>query len=192
MEINLTEIIVEAQKSLIHTPYDLAHDVTHHYRVYEMVLEINHVEKLNLDVGVLAASAWLHDISDRKGNDTSKINQILQKNIQKVEVKNLICTAIKEHCFGKYQTNQYSKVLYDADKLEHVNKYRLLWFLQIYQDKHLSSEDFTNYINEWNARINSIYETLHFSISKKIFKELLPEAIAIMRLAQNQGETNKK
>ena len=68
MPLNLTKLIIEAQKKLILQPHDLAHDVIHHYRVCEWCRKIVAVEKLAVDWQKLSLSAWWHDVERKEKN----------------------------------------------------------------------------------------------------------------------------
>ena len=146
---NITYIVLEAQKQLILNPIDLAHDITHHYRVYEQSLKINLKEKLNADQDLLIVCSWYHDLGGRRGEDTDLLRDLLSKHTNDVNFISKVIKIIREHSFGETQSNLESKILFDADKLEYVNSYRLLLFLRAYQDGFISEKKYKQYKKEW-------------------------------------------
>lgn len=178
---DIVSIILEAQKQLILEPIDLAHDVTHHYRVYEWSLKTNSDEKLDADEDLLAVSAWYHDLGGRTGENAKLIRGLISRHTDDKSFIDKIVKIIQEHSFGKTQYSLESKILFDADKLEYVNPFRLLWFLRTYRDGFLSENKYKQYKKEWEERISKVGQALHFRISRKHFFLLLPEAEKIMR-----------
>jgi len=180
-KINLTAIITKIQKQLVLSPYDLAHDITHHYRVFAWSVKIINEEKLKIDKNAIILASWLHDLSDRKGKNLKKIKEIL--NFHQVD-KNLtkkIIKIIKEHSFGKKQTLMESKVLYDADKIEYVDPFRLSWFIQTGDDGFIPLKKYREYKKEWWEIIDLVLPTLNFNFSKKIFSQFLHKAKNLMK-----------
>jgi len=178
---NLTTLIIDIQKHLILKPYDLAHDITHHYRVYEQSIRIADEEKLMINRDIVIICAWLHDLEGRKGEDLKETKKILRKNHLDVDIVKKIINIIKEHSLGKKQSILESKVLYDSDKLEYVNSFRLMNFIKAAQDEYIDVKKYHQYKKEWWKKIDEVGETLHFVYSKKKFFKMLPEAKKIMR-----------
>lgn len=178
---NVTEIVLKAQKHLIERPFDLAHDFTHHYRVYEECIRIIDVENLSVEKNFLAICAWYHDIEERKGQKIDILIDILKKQgLDKKYIDRLI-RVIREHSFGEKQTSLESKVLFDADKLDYVSPFRLSWFIQVGKDGFLDKETVKQYKEEWRDRIKLVGAQLHFSYSKEKFAKMLDLARDIMR-----------
>ena|SRR3989344_8006209 len=178
---NIVSIILEAQRQLVLKPIDLAHDITHHYRVYEQSLKINDKEKLNADEDLLAVSAWYHDLGGRRGKNTTLIKSLISKHTADNSFINKVVAIIHEHSFGENQLSLESKILFDADKLEYVNPFRLLWFLKAYRDGFLSEKKYKQYKKEWEERVGGVGKMLHFELSRKQFFLLLPKAEKIMK-----------
>lgn len=178
--IRLTSIVIEAQKRLILNPYDVAHDVAHHNRVFEWSMKIVETEGLVVDQTFLTVAAWMHDLEDRRGEKTKVIRQILKDCGCGEIFINKVIFLIKEHSFGKKQTAQESKILYDADKLEYVDPRRLGAFIQAAKDGLLDEKTFLRYKKQWKQRVYKIPATLHFPFSKKQFAAMLPGAEKIM------------
>lgn len=179
--LNISKLVLEAQRQLVFHPIDLAHDITHHNRVYEWSMTINKEERLNADVYLLTVCAWYHDIGGRKGEDVELIKKLLGKNTDDTEFINKVITIIKEHSFGEVQTSLESKILFDADKLEYVNPFRLLWFLRTYKDGLLTKDKYEQYMDEWNERAPQLQNMLNFHYTRTKFLEFLPSARSIMK-----------
>lgn len=178
---NIVAIILAAQKQLVLKPIDLAHDITHHYRVYEWSLKINNSEKLNANADLLTVCAWYHDLGGRRGENIVLLRDLLSKHTNDDNFINKVIKIIGEHSFGEVQSGLESKILFDADKLEYVNPLRLSWFLRTYNDRFVSEEKYRQYKKEWAERIGKIKNMLHFNYSKEKFLKFLPQAEKIMR-----------
>lgn len=178
---NITSIILEAQKQLVLKPIDLAHDIIHHYRVYEWSLKIKNNEKLNVDEDLLAVSAWYHDLGGRRGEDTDLIKDLIKKHTRDDIFIEKVIKIIQEHSFGESQSSLESKILFDADKLEYVSPFRLLWFIKAYDDGFFSNKQHNQYKKEWGERIKHVKKMLHFRYSQEEFSVLLSAAKKIMK-----------
>lgn len=181
-KIKLTSIILRAQDYLIHSPFDLAHDVTHHYRVFQESINIIQHEKItnNICKEDVVICSWLHDIEDRKGKNVEVINTLLHG--FKLSTKRIerIIKIIREHSFEQKQTMIESKILFDADKLEYVNPFRLTMFIQATKDGYITKKRFQQYVLEWKQRIDYVNKQMHFDYSKNKFNEWLENAIFLI------------
>ncbi len=176
----MTAIIIEVQKELVNQPYDLAHDITHHYRVFENCMDITRSEKLKANLELLTLSAWVHDLGGRRGEDEKKIKNILKKGGCESELIIRVIQTIHEHSFGTKQHSLESQILFDADKLEYVHPIRLGLFLRAVKDGYINRKRYIEYKNEWKERINKVEDLLHFPYSKHIFSTSLSQATKIM------------
>lgn len=181
MKSNIVSIILEAQRQLVLKPIDLAHDIAHHYRVYEGVLKIIYNENLDIDKDFLAVCAWYHDLGGRRGEDTVLIRRLISKHMDDNKFIDKVVDIIREHSFGETQSSLESKVLFDADKLEYVNPFRLLWFLRAYNDHFINEKTYRQYKNEWGERVQKLKSMLHFNYSQEKFMQFLPKAKEIMK-----------
>lgn len=178
--INLTAIIQDIQTMLVSNPYDLAHDILHHYRVYEWAMRIIQNEKLTVDHNLMILACWLHDFGGRSGQRSKLITQLLKRHDCKDDFIVKIIDVIKEHSFGQRQTQLESKILFDADKLEYANPFRLSWFIQATKDGYINQATYMKYKQEWHERIGQVKDMLHFPYAKKAFLEMLSLAYKIM------------
>lgn len=177
---NIVSIILEAQRQLVLKPVDLAHDITHHYRVYEWSLKINNSEKLNANEDLLTVCAWYHDLGGRRGENTGLLRDLLSKHTDDNNFINKVIKIIRKHSFGEAQSSLESKILFDADKLEYVNPLRLSWFIKAYREGFLSEKKYKQYKKEWHERIRKVKKMLHFNYSREKFLKFLPQAEKIM------------
>lgn len=179
---NLTQLILTAQKYLTYKPIDLVHDVTHHYRVCLESYRIVKAEKLTVDLESLMTAAWFHDLEDRRGKSLVILNSVLNENqINPLLIKKII-TIVQEHTFQSKQSLLESKILFDADKIDYVNPFRLLSLFQGTKDRIIDKKKCRNYITQWKERINETEKKLYFEYSRRKFRYLLPEAKRIIEL----------
>lgn len=179
-KIKIAPLIIALQKKLVLSPYDAAHDLTHHYRVFAATQKIVEAERLTVDNAVLTAAAWAHDLFGRSGEETKAIEIFFKKQNCRDEFIKRVIAVISQHSFGEKPTIIEAKVLFDADKLEYVNPFRLGWFIQAAKDGLLEEETYLKYRQEWKERVYQIPDLLHFSYSKKEFARMLPAAETIM------------
>lgn len=178
---NIVSIILEAQKQLVLKPIDLAHDITHHYRVYEWSLKINNSENLNANADILTVCAWYHDLGGRRGENAKLIRDLINKHTDDKSFIDKVIKIVREHSFGKIQSSLESQILFDADKMEYVNPLRLSWFLRAYKDGFITEVKYKQYKKEWTERIGKVKNMLHFKYSQEKFLKFLPQAERIMR-----------
>jgi hypothetical protein len=55
------QVIAVAQQKLLDEPFDIVHDVFHHYQVWENVLLLVTCEDLSLDLDTVEIATWWHD-----------------------------------------------------------------------------------------------------------------------------------
>jgi HD superfamily phosphodiesterase len=163
---NLTELIVDAQKYLICNPFDLAHDVMHHYRVWAWCFKIVKAEKLRVDWQVLSVAAWWHDAEGRKGKTVTAVKKALENRKLSWKFTNKVISIINQHSYGEKQTTTESKVLFDADKLEYVNPARMLWVKQSFKDGFLTQKQYREYYRYWREKISKVPASMHFAYSR--------------------------
>jgi HD superfamily phosphodiesterase len=180
-KVNVLKLVIEAQKQLIRNPFDLAHDITHHYRVQEEALKIIEEENLAVDEDLMIICAWYHDLGGRRGENSRLLSSLIGKYIEDRQLINRIIQIIREHSYGEAQTSLESKVLFDADKLEYVNPMRLRWFLKAFREGYITSEVYSQYKREWKERIKDAEGQLHFSYTKQKFSKMLPVASQLMK-----------
>ena len=174
---NLTELIVDAQKYLICNPYDLAHDVTHHYRVWAWCFKIVKAERLRVDWEVLSVAAWWHDAEERKGKTVTAVKKALKDRKLSWKFTNKVISIINQHSYGEKQTSIEGKVLFDSDKLEYVSPERLAIFAQAVRDGFINQQNYSQYYRDWHTRTPKIVKLLHFKYSKQKYKQFYEKVI---------------
>ncbi|MDP2860552.1 MAG: hypothetical protein Q8N98_02450 [bacterium] len=176
-KINVTDLILEAQRHLVERPYDLVHDITHHARVWGWCLKIVEAEKLKVNWPVLQVAAWWHDAEGRTGELVEAVKKSLAKHMADKDFTDKVIDLIEEHTFGKTQTSLEAKVLFDADKLEYVTPERFAWFFQALNDGYLNESAYRKYNSDWHSRIKLVPKLLNFSFTKKEFLKMYKKAI---------------
>lgn len=180
-KIKITPIIAALQKKLTDEPYDLAHDITHHTRVYKLTKQIVKRESLVVDENLLSVAAWSHDLFGREGNRTQELMQFLLNNGCSTIFAQRVVKLVEEHSFGRAQSSVEAQVLYDADKLEYVSPDRLNGFLLAAEKGLIDVKTTRRYKKQWQERVYQIPDLLNFPWSKKEFARLLPKAEKIMK-----------
>jgi len=173
-------IISQAQQILVSRPPDLAHEITHHYRVYENCLSICATEKLKLDLESLCIAAWWHDIIGRNVEEPIFLASLMKKDKYQNKKVETCLSLISEHSFGQTQTSVESKVLFDADKLEYVNPFRLKLFIDATKAGLIDQRLSIKYCEQWYQRVPSLVGNLHFQYSRNAFEKMLVQASHLM------------
>ncbi|NMC35709.1 hypothetical protein GYA49_01550 [Candidatus Beckwithbacteria bacterium] len=168
---NITRAILDAQQELIHNPFDIVHDVIHHFQVCQNCLFIIEAEKLSVELPVVIISAWWHDI-DRDLETKIAIIKSLEKNHFSNSFIKKCLKVIKSHSFGKKQISLEAKVLFDADKLEYVNPLRTRRLIQAINDGVENIDKGIFYKKGWFEKTPQVKDMLHFSYSKSLFDKL--------------------
>lgn len=181
LQLKITPIIIDAQKLLVTKPYDLAHDITHHYRVWEWCSKIVLAEKLSVNWPLLTIASWWHDAQDRRGMLIKEVLKSLDKNGAEENLQRQVANIIREHSFNQKQTSTEAKVLFDADKLEYVNPPRLGIFLQAAKEGFIPRKYYLTYKSDWAKRVSLIPGLLHYQYSRKKFIELKPKVIKLIK-----------
>jgi HD superfamily phosphohydrolase YqeK len=176
------KIVKVAQEILVHEPFDLAHEITHHYRVYENAIKIIEKENLNVESEFIAIAAWWHDILDKNVKSESFFQNAMISSGYSKDNAHFCLSLISEHSFGNNQSTISSKVLFDADKIEYINPLRLQLFLDAANAELISREMKEKYFKIWHKRIPNVKKQLHFDYSRKIFDELYPKAEIMMSI----------
>lgn len=179
---NRTALITSIHMRHIESPFDVAHDAFHHYKVSENCVNIVIEEDLQVDMDVLTTAAWLHDLEDRTGQSTHEAEKLLQENNLDTTFINKVLLTIREHSLGNKQTTIESQVLFDGDKLEYVNPVRLLWAKQSFEDGFLPRERYMQYYQRWKEEAPNMTSLLHYNYTKNKFNELYEN------IASNQQE----
>lgn len=156
--------------------YDLYHTLTHHEQVLGNCRQIVEQEGLEVDMDILEIACYWHDVFKGKGeNEKQLLKTALSETGLNEEDVNKVVKIIEEHSFGKVQTLEESKVLYDADKIELVSIPRWKYVFDEYDKGNVSLEERDRYINEWNRRMPLLENHLHYSSSNLIFRNRLKE-----------------
>lgn len=163
------DLITQAQLKLVKHPYDIYHDIGHHYKVLDNCLLIGIEEKLKPNFVLLEKAVWCHDLNKNSKNEYQLLNRFLSQYCTKKETAEII-QLIKEHPYKSQQNSIESKLLYDADKLELVSIPRWKRAFDAYEYDEISLEERDRYVQAWNKRINNnIVKTLHYRTSLEIF-----------------------
>lgn len=174
----LTEATRDLKILLSTEPFDIGHDVAHHYKVWENCMWIVDCEKIEgIDTDALQIAAWGHDL-ERGSQTHDKLRQVMEKHGCPEELINDTIDIINEHSHDGTQTSREAEILFDADKLEYVTVNRWSTVLQAAKDGVMTDAEITKYKNAWNKRIGYVQKGLHFACTKKKFAQNLKDYLA--------------
>ncbi len=124
------------------------------------------------DIGMNKENKWKKEtVEDNHGiNSAQKIKHFLLSLGLSDEEVNKICEAISQHCFPDIQTNQISKILWDADKLNMFSKEMKSKYVKYWKDKGWSNEKITEQIKKERE---FYFKTFYTEIACKFAKENL-------------------
>lgn len=180
---NIYKIISEAKKLLYDTPYDLGHDIVHHYKVWENCLVIILEEQLvgQIDLQSLYIASWWHDYERSSKRHTELVEALRKIGAERIQIEKIV-NIINNHSFkDDEQPTLESKILFDADKLEYINPARWENINLAFRAKKFSEDKVIKYCEALNNRVNKIYDTLYFKTSIKMFNSNLIKMIAYLK-----------
>ncbi|HYD35743.1 MAG TPA: HD domain-containing protein [Vitreimonas sp.] len=181
------EVVINTAKTkLLEKPFDIAHDIFHHYKVWENILIIMLQEGLNLDVDKLEIACWWHDYE--RGSTEHKILTSTMVGAGYPEdyieaVKQLINT----HSFhDQHSDDDEAKVLFDADKLEYVNMGRLMWMGEGILKGDLDTNQGRKYGHALNERIYQVVQLLHYPTTRLMMANNITNLLVALPTCQEK------
>ncbi len=169
---NHSKLVHDIKKAVATEPFDVFHDIFHHYEVLKNCYEIINHEKLSPNLQILEIAALAHDYeTHNKNNQHKKLKLLLKQHLLPNAVIDLIIQIINEHSISKEQTLLESKILFDADKLEFISTYRWEQALKAYQDGlfDITREIYYEHLTE--ALLDEVGNRLYFNFSKNLYPE---------------------
>ena len=159
-------LINRAKELLLENPYDNYHTLEHHYAVLENIHNIWIEDGLDVDPELVEIAVWWHDVFKGNEDELELLNLEFSRYLDK-EIKFRLIKIINEHSFGKSQTTNESKLLYDADKIELFSITRWKTVFDMFEYDQISLEERDKYIKEWNRRLPFLINKLHFKSSNQ-------------------------
>jgi len=186
---NLKTILDESANLLTKQPFDDAHDLSHHERVWENAQKIagQIPEKLNRDA--LHVAVMWHDVmvGDEKllnkrhkniGLILNRLQLLMSENGFDSNFQKIVTEAIKHHEFGsKKQVNIEGKVLFDADKLDALNPTRYRKIINAIKSKKISKLQTFLYVQAAKLWLRTMRSRYHFEISKQMHDKLVAQLL---------------
>lgn len=171
-----SEVLAAAKSKLSSKPYDLYHTQKHHDDVFQLCLEIVKDNNVDVDLDVLEIACLWHDVYKGSGDNEIMLLETALRNLRLPEdLAKRIVSVIAEHSFGKDQTTNESRVLYDADKIDLVSTSRWKDVFEAFERGEVTLEERDRYIKEWNRRMPLLEKKLHYATSNEIFSSHLKE-----------------
>lgn len=180
--------IVDIAKDFLETqPYDIGHDLDHHYAVLNIALDIaDHIdEKVDRDV-LEVATMWHDVVTDPTNKDKEQIkiqtadylkNLLIQKDVSS-DIVDKTFLAMRYHSYEDIPRNIEGKILYDADKLTTFDLDRWKKIAQAYKAAHITQEHFDKYTHGAVERLLELKNKLHFEYSKGLFETHMHYALS--------------
>ena len=187
--ISISKLIQKAEYLLKKQPYDVAHDLTHHQRVWKNAETIVERENLRLNSDALKVACYWHDVvleaKDEEENRDLHIAETLaylksfmQEEKIDVEFQQIVQDAVSNHGFEKKrQLNLEGEVLFDADKLDALNPERYTVLLAQLKDKQLSKIKIFMYRQAAKIWLTTMRYRYHFESSREIHDEKISELL---------------
>lgn len=180
------KVINEAKSLLLKSPFDIAHDIFHHYKVWENVLLIVVKESLNLDLDKVEIASWWHDY-ERGSREHLALDKAMQEAGYKQNYIQSVKDLINTHSFNDERLEaEEAKVLFDADKIEYVNPGRLVWIGEGMIHGLLDLQIGRKYGQLLHERIYQVVQTLHYPTSRLLMLNNITSFIAILPMCQSR------
>lgn len=195
-------LLQQAKRILQETPYDVAHDFSHHERVWENAQAIAKAIHENVNQEALQLACFWHDVTlgskDQTEDRTQHIEETLEylKKLMKEQsvdeiLQKKVVQAIEQHEFTtRKQTSIEAKVLFDADKLDAFHKKRYTALLEAQKNKQFSKMKLFLMVQAAKLWLRTARNRYHFDISREMHDEriesLLKDKEAV-RMAKELG-----
>lgn len=176
-------LVEKARERLFTSPYDCAHEINHHYKVWENALMIVNKEGLwnKIDLEVLTIACWYHDLERGSKTHDFLVGELNTCEISK-EKRDKIIAVMNSHSFDDEMIDLLeAKILYDADKIEYFNVGRWAYILESYLGGQLSEEKMRYYCNLINERTETVVKNINFPSSFEMLKNQLSTLINYLK-----------
>ena len=177
------KVINRAKQLLFTDAHDIAHDINHHYRVWEHCMNIIMEENLvnDIDLESLYIAAWWHDYKRGSKEYVELITELKNNDFSSLEI-NYTIGIMNSHSFGDAGQNTLeAKILYDADKIEYISTARWEMINLSIQFEAFPEGRVLEYYHGINERLSTVKERLYFEYSRKVFVENLRNLISYLK-----------
>ena len=179
-------VISTAKTKLLKTPFDVAHDIFHHYKVWENVLLITIREGLTIDLDRVEIASWWHDY-ERGSSEHLALTNVMEEAGYLKEYIDSIKDLINSHSFSDERSDiEEEKVLFDADKLEYVNSGRLVWIGEGISQGLLEPQIGKKYGVALQERIFKVVQTLYYPSTKLMMIQNLTNFMTMLPRCKNR------
>lgn len=176
-------VINKSKQLLFADPHDVAHDINHHYRVWEhcinIIVEENLFNKVNLPA--LYIAAWWHDYKRGSKGHRELIKELKDNKFPFSEIEYII-GIMNSHSFGDAaQDTLEAKILYDADKIEYIAPARWEMINLVIKFEPFPRERILGYCRGINERLPVVQKKLYFEYSRKFFANNLRNLVGYLK-----------
>ncbi len=173
-----------AQHYLTQNPYDVAHDLSHHQRVWSNAQFIaKNVRKIHNqpDMSALHVACLWHDVVLGEKQSLDKRDIHVDHTIEYLSEKlsghhfsdtfqKKVLTAIKQHQFStSVQSSIEAQILFDADKLDALSPERYTKIITAYNTGAITESNFQLYAKTAQEWFKTMRSRLYFDVSKQEF-----------------------
>lgn len=199
---SIAHLVNQAKALLQKHQYDIAHDLSHHERVWKLAQQILKHENLPVDKDALKMACFWHDVvlepKDEQENRQIHINETLEYLRQRMqeekfrpEFQTTVLDAIRDHGFEKkWQLNLEGEVLFDADKLDALSPERYTKVVAAIKHKQLSKIKVFMYTQAAKLWLRTMRKRYHFETSRKLHDQKIEQLLAdteTIQLAKELG-----
>jgi HD superfamily phosphodiesterase len=181
--VNVSPLIAEAKRILKESPYDVAHDLSHHERVWQNAQRISQHLSEPIDEAILKVAVFWHDVTLGQKSETedrtlhiqeaiSHLRDLMNKHTLPISFQERVQEVIRSHVFeAKNQASVEAKILFDADKLDAFHQERYTVLLNAYKGKQLSKMKLFLLVRAAKLWLRTVRNRYHFDISRGMHDE---------------------
>jgi HD superfamily phosphodiesterase len=181
--ITVYPLIAEAKRILKESPYDVAHDLSHHERVWKNAQRISEHVSEPFDEDILKVAVFWHDVTLGQKSETedrtlhiqeaiSHLRDLMKRHSFPLSFQESVQEVIRSHVFeAKNQATIEAKILFDADKLDAFHQERYTALLNAYKGRQLSKMKVFLLVQAAKLWLRTVRNRYHFDISRAMHDE---------------------
>ena len=176
-------LVKKARAELSENPYDIGHELTHHYKVWDNCLHIWLAEDLvDVDLNLLEVAAWWHDVDRATDDHPRLLKYVNELDVDEDEIEKLLVIINAHSLQDEHSAAAEGRVLFDADKVESINPTRWYMVNDAVLHGEMSLSRGIRYCKSFNIRFEYVKQHLGFDSSKAMFRK---HQQGVMRLIES-------
>jgi hypothetical protein len=180
-------VVKEIQSRLLYSPSDIAHDIFHHFVVWQNTKYIMWFDEIKPpNVEFLELAVWGHDM-ELEDHETVQVFKIMRAAGYSLEEIAEVTYIINSHAYVP-EENQVieAQILFDADKIEYVNPHRWVWIGENIKNGQFPVKKATAYMENLRDKLPLVIEQVRFRATKLKMYDYLREFINMYEHIQNE------